>query len=57
MLTKEQQSNFVKLVEPLIKWLGDNASPHTSILIDRDCALINFAKYVFRPEKTLRIGK
>jgi len=57
MLTKEQQSNFVKLVEPLIKWLGDNASPHTSILIDRDCALINFAKYVFRPENTLRIGK
>lgn len=33
MTTTEQRTEFIKLVEPVIKWMNDNTHPHHTIII------------------------
>jgi hypothetical protein len=45
-------SNFEQLVKPLIKWLKENHSPHTRIIVDNEYGeLVNGVKSVKLEEK------
>jgi hypothetical protein len=33
-MTEEQQKEFVKLAEPLMKYLAENHNPHTTVIIN-----------------------
>ncbi len=34
----KNQDAFKELVRPLMKWLAENAHPHTKIIIESNCA-------------------
>jgi hypothetical protein len=40
MLKKEQVDEFEKLAKPLIKWINENGSPHSQVIIDCDSAQV-----------------
>jgi predicted double-glycine peptidase len=35
---KDRSSSFEDVVKPVIKWLNENANPHTSVVIDATSA-------------------
>ena len=37
---KEEGASFDDAVKPLIKWLNDNANPHSVVVVDTDSAVL-----------------
>lgn len=39
-MEKDQQESFEEAAKPLIKWLNENANPHSAIVVDSNSAVL-----------------
>ena len=52
--SEEQRKDFQEKAKPLIKWINENADPHTSIIIDNTHAEVLSGEIAFRTEEFWR---
>lgn len=54
LLTEKQGNEFELIARPLIKWLNDNAHPHTHVHIDNTSAVLSEKVFCLNTEEYLR---
>lgn len=52
--TKEKRDEFIKLAEPLIKFLNDNTNPHTTIIISTNHAEVLSGEMAHRTDRFIK---